>query len=125
MQNSLSVYQIVTPLISFCAMYYAWSLTFKQKKSVWESILWTLFWGFIAMIALIPDSLHYLTVLTGIKNSTNAVLVTTIGILAFIVFTIIIRLEELHQRHIALIRRDAILRATLHKKHPEESLDDI
>ena len=44
-------------------------------------MLWTLFWGMLAVVALFPNVLSYLTVATGIKDQENAVLVTCIGIL--------------------------------------------
>lgn len=112
---AVSPYQIVTPIVSALAVYYAWSLWMRQKKSLWEVLLWTGFWGCIAGIALFPELLPYLTALTGIKDATNAVLVTVIGVLAFMVFTIIIRLEELQQRHTDLVRSMALKDADLKK----------
>ncbi|HLD32045.1 hypothetical protein A2454_03115 [Candidatus Peribacteria bacterium RIFOXYC2_FULL_55_14] len=104
----LTAYQIIAPLVSFVAIVYAWNLVFKQKKTVWEAILWTAFWSAIAYIAIEPDSITYLTMVTGIKNRENAVLVTFLGILFFIVFYLVIRLEELEQRQTRLIRKIAL-----------------
>lgn len=104
----LTAYQIIAPLVSFVAVVYAWNLVFKQKKTVWEAILWTAFWSAIAYIAIEPDSITYLTMVTGIKNRENAVLVTFLGILFFIVFYLVIRLEELEQRQTRLIRKIAL-----------------
>ncbi len=108
---AVTPYQIVAPLVSAIAVYYAWSLFLRQKKTLWEVFLWTIFWGGIAAIAAFPHLLSYVTAVTGIKSSVNAVLVTVIGILAFIVFTIIIRLEELRQRHTELVRHIALKEA--------------
>lgn len=112
---AVTPYQIVTPIISALAVYYAWSLWMRQKKTLWEVLLWTLFWGGIAFIALFPNSLQYIKVITGIKDATNAALVSVIGILAFVVFTVIIRLEELQQRHVDLVRAMALKDAGLHE----------
>jgi hypothetical protein len=49
-------------------------------------------------IALNPRILTYLSTLTGIKDQVNAIFVTSIGILFFLCFYIIIRIEEMHQR---------------------------
>jgi len=103
-----TVYQIVTPLIAFVAIAYAWNLVFRQKKTIWEAILWTLFWGSITAIAIYPDSINYLTAATGIKDRENAVLFTFLGILFFIVFYLVIRLEELEQRQTRVIRKLAL-----------------
>jgi len=103
-----TAYQVVTPLISFIAIAYAWSLVPRQRKTIWEAALWTLFWGAIAYIALYPQSIDYLTAVTGIEKRENAVMVTFLGILSFIVFYLIIRMEEMEQRHTKIIRKLAL-----------------
>lgn len=109
----LTPYQIVVPLLALFALCYAWTLVMRQKKTVWEAILWTLFWGVIALIALEPGILSYLSALTGIKDQVNAIFVTSIGILFFMVFYIIIRLEEMNQRQAKLVRKLALREAGL------------
>ncbi len=106
-------YQIVVPAVSLLALSYAWSLALRNKKSVWEACLWTLFWGSIAAIALVPSLLSYLTLVTGIHNQENAILVTAIGILFFIVFLLIIWIEDLTQRQAKIIRDIALHNAGL------------
>ena len=104
----LTPYQIVAPLASLVAIFYAWHLFAKQKKTLWEAILWTLFWGAVAGIALFPNAVNYLSQATGIKDSENAVLVTFLGILFFLVFYIVIRLEALEQRQTRIVRKIAL-----------------
>jgi len=108
-----TAYQVIAPLVSFVAVLYAWSLVFRQKKTVWEAILWTFFWAAIAYIAIVPDSITYLTKVTGIKDRENAVLVTFLGILFFIVFYLVMRLEELEQRQTRMIRKMALRKSDL------------
>ncbi len=112
----LTPYQIIAPLFSLFALVYAWNLVLRGKKSIWEAMLWTLFWGCVAFIALFPNTLGYLSALTGIQNQENAVLVTFVGILFFIVFYIIIRLEELEQRHAKMVRMLALREAGLERE---------
>ena len=100
----LTPYQIAAPLLSLVAVLYAWNLVMRQKKTIWEAGLWTLFWGFVAGIALYPSFLSYLSALTGIENQENAVIVTFMGILFFMVFYLVIRLEELEQRYAKIVR---------------------
>lgn len=107
----MTPYQIVAPALSLLALVYAWNLVLRQKKTIWEALLWTFFWGGIAFIALRPDVLSYLSTLTGIKDQVNAIFVTSIGILFFLVFYIIIRIEELHQRYTRMIRAMALREA--------------
>lgn len=109
----ITPYQIVVPLLSVFALLYAWNLVLRQKKTVWEALLWTLFWGGITFIAIEPGVLSYLSAVTGIKDQVNAIFVTSIGILFFMVFYIVIRLEEINHRQTRLIRALAIKEADL------------
>ena len=104
----LTVYQLVAPIISLLAVLYAWNLAVRKKKTIIEACLWTLFWGAIAVIALFPNFLHYLSAITGIADQVNAVIVTFLGILFFMVFYLIIRLEELEQKQVRLVRTLAL-----------------
>ena len=118
---TLTPYQIIVPILSLIAMVYAWSLFKRDKKTLWEAALWTLFWGLIACVALFPGLLTYLTIVTGIRSQVNAVIVTAIGILMFLVFSIIVRLEELSQRYAKIMRVLAIRDADLDQKKQKSS----
>lgn len=113
----LTPYQIIAPLISLVAVLYVWSLVLKQKKTIWEGSLWTLFWVAIAIIALFPPVLNYLAFVMGFKDRQNALLITFLGILSFIVFALIVRLEELEQKQTRLTRSIALRDAGLDGKH--------
>ncbi len=121
---TLTPYQIVVPILSILAMAYAWNLVVRQKKTIWEALLWTFFWALIAAIAIFPWILSYLTAITGIKSQENAVVVTSIGILFFMVFYIIIRLEELEQRQTRMIRGVALREAGLAKGNEKLIIDN-
>ena len=113
---SLTPYQLVAPLISLVAVVYAWNLVMRQKKTVWEACFWTLFWGAVAVIALSPSILTYLSAVTGIVNHENAAIVTAIGILFFMVFYIVVRIEEIEQRQARIVREMALKEAGLPEK---------
>ena len=104
----LTPYQIVVPVLSLIAILYAWNLVFRKKKSVWEAFFWTLFWGLIGVLAFWPHVASYLSVLTGIADQENAAAVTFIGILFFMVFYLVMRIEELEQRHAKVVREMAL-----------------
>lgn len=110
---TLTPYQLVVPVLSLFAMLYAWSLFKRDKKTLWEVVLWTIFWGGIAFIALFPGLLTYLTIVTGIRSQVNAVMVTAIGILTFIVFSIVVRVEQLNRRYAKIMRAIALKDADL------------
>jgi hypothetical protein len=114
---SITPYQVIVPLLSALAIAYAWNLTRRGKKSPWEATLWTLFWGGLALIALAPSILGYLTFITGIRDQVNAILITLIGILFFLVFNLLVRIEDLSHRHTQLSREVALRDAQL-AKHP-------
>lgn len=118
---SFTPYQIVVPLLALVAIVYAWSLFSRNKKTVWEVLLWTLFWGSIGFVAVYPGLLSYLALITGIKNQESAFLVTAIGILFFIVFYVIIRLEDISHQQTRIIRSLALRDAGLEKKDPARS----
>lgn len=101
-------YQIVVPLFSLLMVAYAWNLVLRQKKTIWEGGLWTLFWSAVAYISIVPSSLQYLSGVTGIKKNENAATITAIGVTFFILFYIIMRLEELEQRLTKLVRDKAL-----------------
>jgi len=104
----ITTYQVLAPLISLIAILYAWNLWFRQKKTLWEVVLWTIFWGIVALIAIFPGVLAYVQLATGIKNQVNAILVTSIGILFFMIFYLVMRLEELEQRQTRIVRKLAL-----------------
>ncbi len=110
---SLTPYQIIAPVIALVAIMYAWNLVIRKKKTVWEALFWTVFWGFVIVIAANPGLVSYLSTVTGIADQENAVLVTFLGILFFIVFYLVIRLEELEQRHTKIVRALALRDAGL------------
>ena len=115
-QFEYTPYQIVVPLFSFLMVVYAWNLVVRHKKTIWEGGLWTVFWCAIAYISLVPSSLQYLSQITGIKKNENAATITAIGVLFFIVFYIIIRLEELEQRLTKMVRDRALADAGIEGK---------
>lgn len=112
-------YQVAVPLFSLLMVLYAWNLVMRQKKTIWEGGLWTLFWAAIAYISLFPSSLQYLSSITGIKKNENAATITAIGVLFFIVFYIIIRLEEMEQRVTKVIRERSLADADISDAHRE------
>lgn len=105
---SITPYQVLVPLFSLTMMAYAWNLVLRQKKTIWEAGLWTLFWLVIAYVSLFPSSLQFLSDVTGIKKNENALVFTAIGILFFAIFYLVLRLETLEQRIVQLTREKAL-----------------
>ncbi len=121
-QFEFTPYQVVVPLFSFLMLAYAWNLVVRQKKTIWEGGLWTIFWCAIAYISLVPSSLQYLSSITGIKKNENAATITAIGVLFFMMFYFIIRLEEMEQRLTKIVREKALKDAGVPSPGTEKSL---
>ncbi|MBU0766731.1 DUF2304 domain-containing protein [Patescibacteria group bacterium] len=117
----LTLYQLLAPLVALIAILYAWSLVFRKKKKIWEGILWSLFWGLVAAIALFPDVATYISSVMGIKNRENAVFITFFGVIFFIVFYLVMRLEEMDQRLTRIVRKSALKNADLGGEDPENN----
>ena len=113
---TVTPYQIIVPLVSALLVFYAWSLWMRQKKTLWEVMLWTIFWGATAVIAVYPTVLSYFTLVTGIKSEVNALAVISIGILFFAVFYLIIRIEEMEQRITRVVRKVSLKEAGLDRE---------
>ncbi len=111
----ITPYRVVVPLMAFVMIVYAWNHVFRGTKTIWEALLWTLFWGGIIVIVLFPKWIGLLTAWTGIKGQANAVFAITIGILLFVVFHILIRLERMQKRMTDLVRHEALKEAGLSK----------
>ena len=107
---TITPYQILVPIASILAILYAWSLVSRQQKTLWEAGIWTVFWGAVASLALFPDLTSYLTQVTGVQDRENAVFVTSIGLLFFIVFYLVMRLESLEQRQTRIVQKMALKR---------------
>lgn len=111
MEFEITPYQVLVPLFCLLMVAYAWSLVFRQKKTVWEGVLWTLFWVVIGYISLVPSSLQFLSSITGIKKHENAATITAIGVMFFVIFYLVIRIEELEQRVTKIVRDEALAEA--------------
>lgn len=108
MEFEFTVYRVVVPVISLFFITYAWNHVKRGTKTLWEAILWTLFWGFVCAIVIIPERMNFLTAWTGIKDQENAVFAIMIGILLFAVFHILVRLERIQKRITDLVRHEAL-----------------
>ncbi|MAF20702.1 MAG: hypothetical protein CMI55_03405 [Parcubacteria group bacterium] len=115
----LTFYQIIAPVIAVIAVVYAWSLVSRKKKTMWEGILWTLFWGLVASLAMFPNLMNWVSAVTGIKDRENAVFITFFGVLFFIVFYLVMRLEEMEQRQTRIVRKIALRDSGLDEEDSE------
>jgi hypothetical protein len=116
MEFSITPYQVVTPLVALFFIVYAWNYVVRGTKTIWEALLWTLFWGFVSVIVLFPTWIGYITYWTGIKDQENAVFAIAIGVLLFIVFHLLIRIERIQKQIVDIVRHEALEDANI-KEH--------
>lgn len=104
----ITPYRVVVPLIALFFILYAWNHVWRGSKTIWEALLWTLFWISISVIVLFPSWIRFLTNWTGIRGQANAVFAITLGVLLFIVFHMLIRIEKMQKRVTDLVRHHAL-----------------
>ena len=81
--------------------------------------MWTLFWGLVASLAMFPNLMNWVSAVTGIKDRENAVFITFFGVLFFIVFYLVMRLEEMEQRQTRIVRKIALRDSGLDEEDSE------
>ena len=113
MAMTITPYRVVVPLIALFFIIYAWNHVLRGTKTIWEAMLWTLFWGGVSVIVLFPGWIHFLSVWTGIQDQENAVFAIAIGILSFTIFHMLVRIEKLQKRIADLVRHEALKDAGL------------
>ena len=116
MDLGITPYRVVGPLIALFFIVYVWNHVLRGTKTIWEALLWTFFWGGVASIVLFPSWLSLLTTWTGIKGQANAVFAIAIGVLLFIVFHMLVRLERMQKRMTEIVRYGAIKDSDLSEK---------
>lgn len=104
----ITPYRVVGPIIALFFIVYAWNHVLRGTKTIWEALLWTVFWGGVTSVVLFPSWLTILTTWTGIKGQANAVFAIAIGVLLFIVFHMLVRLERMQKRMTEIVRHGAI-----------------
>ena len=115
MKFTFTPYRVVTPLIALFFIVYAWNHVRRGTKTIWEALLWTLFWGSVSVIVLFPSWIGYLTLWTGIKDQENAVFAIAIGVILFIVFHLVVRIEKLQKQLTDIVRKEALDDVNLQK----------
>src|SRR3989344_6690905 len=112
----ITPYKVAVPLVALFFILYAWNHVFRGTKTVWEGMLWMIFWGFIAVIVLFPSWISFLTAWTGIKGQANAVFAIVLGIILFVIFHILVRLEKIQNRITEIAQHEALENAGLTKR---------
>lgn len=105
---NIALYQILVPCFCFVFILKAFSHYFRGEKTIRELISWVIVWGAIAGIAFFPNATSQIALFLGIKSNVNAILFTISGILLYLVFKLMIGLENTEQHITVLTRRLAL-----------------
>lgn len=102
------LYQIVIPAFSLLMLFYAISKFRRKSKSMRELFIWAFFWGAISFVAIYPEVTNIVARITGIQNNVNAVVFVAFILLFFIVFKLLIIIEEMEQRITSIVREESL-----------------
>jgi len=109
MKWQLEVYQWLVPLI---AIYFI-VRTFKQYKagkySPRNSFIWVVFWIFIALLALLPDTIpNSIARALGFKDHINAIIFVALALLFIMVFYLSAAVNRIENKMTELVRKIAL-----------------
>jgi hypothetical protein len=105
----LEVYQIVVPIISIVGTL----LTIRQYRhgnnTMFETILWSSLWIFIALVAVFPNKTTlFLSKTIGIKDHINAIIFIGLAISFFLIFRMFNMVKKMNRQITDLVRKLAI-----------------
>ena len=99
---------ILAPLLGLIMIAKAFS-RFRRGEKTWrELLLWIVIWGVFAFIGLWPSSVEGLSGFLGIKSGLNVIIFSSIAVLFFIVFQLILAYEVLEMRLTRVVRDVAL-----------------
>ena len=118
MDKQLEIYQWLGPII---AIYYI-IRTFRQYKegkySPRNTIIWTIFWIGVMLLALLPDTVANSIARTlGFKDHINAIIFVFLALLVLMVFYLSAALNRVENKMTELVRRIALDQAEQVQKH--------
>jgi small membrane protein len=94
----------------------------KKELTAQMFALWSLFWIIIALFALFPDFLSFISRKLGVGRGVDVAIYASILILFYTVFRILIRLESIDRKISDLVRKVAIHNA---KNFDEKNNDHL
>lgn len=99
---------ILAPLLGIIMIAKAFS-RYKRGEKTWrELLLWAVIWGVFGYIGLRPSSVEGLSGFLGIKSGLNVIIFSSIAVLFFIVFQLILACEVLEMRFTKVVREVAL-----------------
>jgi hypothetical protein len=103
------IYQIVVPFISITGIALTVKKYIRGNNTLFETLLWSSLWLFIALVALFPNKTTLLLArFTGIKDHINAIIFMGLAISFFLNFRLFNSLKKMNSQLTEISRRIAL-----------------
>ena len=120
---TFELYQIIVPLISLAFLARIGVQYVNRKRNIFSSVVWSIFWGTIAILAFAPHILStFLADVLGFRDNVHAVLFIALGLAFLIIFYLSSVIDKLENQLTNLVRTLAIYETD--KKEAEQEVAD-
>ncbi len=107
---NFEAYQYIVPAISALFLIRIGIQYVKQKRSIFSTVVWTIFWGVIAVLAFAPHILStILADVLGFADNVHAVLFIGLGLAFLIIFYLSSVIDKLESQLTSLVRKLALM----------------
>ncbi|MEA3304734.1 MAG: DUF2304 domain-containing protein [Patescibacteria group bacterium] len=104
----MPIYQIIIPAFALLFFFVGWSQYSRKKKTGRELVAQTLFWLSLSYVAIFPEVVRYLALVTGIRGELNALFAFSILALGYIVMKLVVKIDVLQNEIVRLTRAIAL-----------------
>ncbi len=105
----IEIYQIIVPLVGIIGILYSLKQHIKGINTVFESLLWSVLWLFVSLVAIFPDAITvFLSKSIGIKDHINAIIFIGLAISFFLNFKLFDSFKKQNKLITDLVRKIAI-----------------
>lgn len=107
--RNFEAYQYIVPLICVIFIVRISVQYMKQKRSIFSTVVWTVFWGTIACFSFAPHILStFLADVLGFADNVHAVLFLGLGLCFLIIFYLSSVIDKLESQLTRLVRKLAL-----------------
>lgn len=111
-----SLFNLIAPVFALVMILQAYSMFNRGKKTWRELLAWTLVWGAFGYIGGWPSVVDRFAGFLGVKSGLNVLIFTSLVILFYIVFQLMVTCEQLEMRITQVVREAALKDAACSKK---------
>ena len=109
MPQTFSLYQLLVPLFAALMIAKAVSQFLRRRRTLRELFVLCTIWSGVSLVAVFPDfSMHWLSILTGIKSGFYALIFFTLVVLVYGFLQLLIKMEDNERTLTELVRKIAL-----------------